>query len=80
MRHPSMSTRGTHLALLTAFVIAFLLPKRVDCGYPGQTCGRAGKYRTICIDYEIEPIGFYALEVALGRNVGFAYATQSDCR
>jgi hypothetical protein len=75
-----MSTRGTHLALLIAFVIAFLLPKRVDCGYPGATCGHAGKYRTICTDYEIEPLGFYTLELVVGRNVGFAYASESDCR
>ena len=80
MRHPSMSTRGTHLALLIAFAIAFLLPKRVECTYPGQSCGHAGKYRTICIDYEIEPIGFYALELAFKRDLGFAYSSESECR
>jgi hypothetical protein len=75
-----MSTRGTHLALLIAFSIAFALPKRVECGHPGASCGHAGKFRTICTDYEIEPIGFYALELVLGRDVGFAYSSQSDCR
>ena len=80
MRHPSMSTRGTRLSLLIGCALAFLLPKRVECSFPGQTCGRAGKYRTICIDYEIEPIGFYALELAFGRNIGFAYSSESDCR
>jgi len=79
MRHPSMTTRGTHLALAIAVVIAFLLPKRVDCGYPGATCGHVGRWKTICTDYEIEPLGFYVIELAVKRNVGFAYATDADC-
>jgi hypothetical protein len=80
MRHPSMSTRGTRLAFVFAVAIAFLLPKRVECGYPGATCGHAGKWRTTCTEFEIEPLGFYVIELAVHRDVGFAYSTGDDCR
>ena len=80
MRHPSMTTRGTRLAFLFAVGIAFLLPKRVECGYPGATCGHAGVWRTICTDFEIEPLGFYVIELAAKRDIGFAYSAGDDCR
>jgi hypothetical protein len=75
-----MTTNGTRIALAFAFVIALALPKRVDCGYPGATCGRAGKWRTTCTRYEVEPLGFYVLELVAQRNVGFAYESGDDCR
>jgi hypothetical protein len=80
MRHPSMTTRGTRLAFVVAVAIAFFLPKRVECGFPGATCGHAGRWRTICTDYEIEPLGFYVIELAARRDVGFAYSAGDDCR
>ena len=80
MRHPSMSTRGTRIAFLIAAVLAFLLPRWVPCGYPGATCARAGHWRTTCTAYEVEPIGFYALELLAERDVGFAYASGEECR
>lgn len=80
MRHPSMSTRGTRIAFAVAVVLALSLPKRVECGYPGATCGHAGRWRTTCTSFEIEPFGFYLIELATGRDVGFAYSTGDDCR
>lgn len=80
MRHPSMSTRGTRLAFVFAVVIAGLLPKHVDCGYPGATCGHAGRWRTTCTGFEIEPLGFYVIELIARRDVGFAYSAGDDCR
>jgi hypothetical protein len=79
MRHPSMTTRGTRIAFAIAVVLALLLPKRVDCGHPGATCGHAGRWRTICTDFEIEPVGFYVIELIAHRDLGFAYATGEDC-
>jgi hypothetical protein len=78
VRHPSMSTRGTHLALAFAVAIAFLLPKRTECSYPGATCGHAGRAPTTCTDFEIEPLGFYVIELIAHRDVGFSYST--GCR
>lgn len=80
MRHPSMSTRGTRITFAFAIVIAFFLPKRVECGYPGATCGHAGRWRTTCTDFEIEPFGFYVIELAAKRDIGFAYSAGDDCR
>ena len=80
MRHPSMTSRGTRIAFLFGLVVAFMLPKRVECGYPGGTCGHAGKWRTTCTDYEIEPLEFYAIELVVNRDVGFAYSSGDDCR
>lgn len=75
-----MSTRGTRVAFVVAIAIVFLLPKRVPCTYPGETCGRAGRWRMTCTGYEIEPLGLYAIELAFGRDVGFAYSSGEDCR
>ena len=80
MRHPRMSTRGTRFAFVFAVVIAGLLPKRVECGYPDATCRQTGRWRTICIDFEIEPLGFYLIELVAKRDVGFAYSAGDDCR
>jgi hypothetical protein len=80
MRHPSMTSHGTRIALAAAVVIALALPKRVECSYPGDSCGHAGKGRTICTSYEIEPFGFYVIELVAHRDVGFAYQTGDDCR
>jgi hypothetical protein len=75
-----MSTRGTRIAFAFAILIALALPKRVECSFPGGTCGHAGRWRTTCTEYEIEPLGFYLLELAARRDVGFAYSRGEDCR
>jgi hypothetical protein len=75
-----MSTRGTQFAFVFAIVIALALPKRVECRFPGATCGHAGRWRTTCTDYEIEPLAFYLIELAVKRDVGFAYSAGEDCR
>jgi hypothetical protein len=80
MRHPSMSTRGTRFALAFAILLALALPRRVTCGYPGATCGHAGRRGTTCTDFEIEPMGFYLIEHLAHRNIGFAYSTGNDCQ
>lgn len=80
MRHPSMTTRGTRLAFALAVLIGLALPKRSECSYPGATCGHAGRGRTICTSYEIEPLGVYLIELAVKRDVGLAYETGDDCR
>jgi hypothetical protein len=73
-----MTSNGRRLAGLIGIVIALALPKRVECGYPGGTCERVIDHRT-CRAYELEPLGFYAIEYVLGRNVGFAYSSGDDC-
>jgi len=79
VRYPSMSTRGTRLAFVFAVVIAGLLPKHVDCAFPGNTCARIVDHRE-CRDYEVEPFGFYLLELVFRRDIGFAYESGDDCR
>jgi hypothetical protein len=80
MRHPSMTTRGTRVAFLLAVIIAFALPKRVECSHPGASCGHAGPRRTRCVGYQVEPLGFYLIELVAHRDVGFAYEAGDDCR
>jgi hypothetical protein len=75
-----MTTRGTRIALAFAVVIGLALPKRVECGHPGATCGHVGKARTPCSSYEIEPLGVYLIELVAQRDVGFAYESGDDCR
>lgn len=80
MNHPSMTTRGRQIAFAIAVVAALALPRRVDCGYPGGICGHAGKWRTTCTPYEVEPLAFYLIELVAHRDVGFAYTSGDDCR
>ena len=74
-----MSSSGRRWALLIGVLIAFAIPKRVDCAYPGATCTRFADGRT-CGAYELEPWGFYLVEYVVGRDVGFAYVSGDDCR
>lgn len=74
-----MTSNGRLVAFLIGIVIAFMLPKRVECGFPGAHCGRiAGKDR--CTRFDVEPWGFYLIETLAKTNVGFAYSSQEECR
>jgi hypothetical protein len=74
-----MTTRGKRLAVLFAIIVVLLLPKHVECGFPGASCGHPGVLGQYCRAYELEPMGFYLLENALGRDVGFAYSSGEAC-
>ena len=69
-----MSARGKRWAFLIGAVIAFALPKKVERGtHPGPT-------GYPCTRYEVEPWGFYLIELVVGGKVGFAYSSDEDCR
>jgi hypothetical protein len=74
-----MTSNGRLLAFALAVLIAFALPKRVECRFPGDRCAHTVG-REQCTSYEIEPRLFYGLEHLFGRNVGFAYSSSEDCR
>lgn len=73
-----MTSNGRRLAFFIGVTIAFMLPKQIECGYPGGTCERIVD-RRVCHMYEIEPWGFYLLENVFHRDIGFAYSTGDDC-
>ena len=75
-----MTSSGRRWAFLFGLVVAFALPKKVDCGYPGATCQHPGELRSVCTDYEVEPWGFSLIEQLVGHDVGFAYSSGEDCR
>jgi len=78
---PGMTSRAKQITGLIAIVIAMALPIHVECGYPGAKChSRDGEFRQVCKDYELEPLGFYLIELVATRNVGFAYSRGEDCR
>ena len=74
-----MTSSGRRLAFLIAVLIAFALPKRVECGFPDGDCARAVGHEQ-CTSYEIEPWVFYGLEHLFHRDIGFAYSSGDDCR
>jgi hypothetical protein len=74
-----MTSSGRRWAFLIGVVIAFALPKRIECGFPDARCARIVD-REQCTMYEIEPWGFYLIEKLAGRNVGFAYTRAEECR
>ena len=76
---PGMTSRAKQVVGLIAIALALLLPKQVECGYPGGECTFPASGRRLCQTYELEPIGFYLVEWVLGRNVGFAYSRGDTC-
>jgi hypothetical protein len=75
-----MTTRGKHIAAVIAVIILFLLPKQVECGFPGGECSHAALLQRVCTPYELEPLGFYLIEKLAERDVGFAYKRGETCR
>lgn len=76
-----MTSSGMRWAFLFGVLIALALPKRVECGYPdARSCQVEGKWRTMCTAYEVEPFGFFLVELAFKRDIGFAYSSGADCR
>jgi len=74
-----MTSNARRIALLIGFMIAFMLPKRVDCGYPGaEACGAIVDGRS-CTPYVVEPWGFFLIELLVHSNVGFAYSHGDSC-
>jgi hypothetical protein len=74
-----MTSRGRRIAGVIAILAVLFLPKHVECGFPDATCRHPGPLHTVCTDYEVEPLGFYALEMVFGRDIGFAYSSGLDC-
>jgi hypothetical protein len=72
--HPRMTSSGRRWAALFGIALAFALPKRVERGT------HRNDRHELCTASEIEPFGFYLIERAVGREVGFAYSTSEDCR
>jgi hypothetical protein len=73
-----MTSSGRLIAFLIGVVIAFMLPKKVVCGFPGADCGKLVDKRW-CKEYEVEPWGFYLLEHLFDTDIGFAYSRGFDC-
>jgi hypothetical protein len=74
-----MTANGRRIAFFIGLAIAFMLPRRVECGYPGAPyCGELIDGRR-CNKVEVEPWGFYLIEHLASRNIGFAYSTDIDC-
>lgn len=79
VNHPRMTTSGRRWAGLFGILIAFALPKHVDCGFPDGKCGHLSGLHLQCKEYEVEPFGFFLLESVFKRDIGFAYTTGEDC-
>lgn len=75
-----MTSSGRRWALLIGALVAFALPKKIECGFPGGLCSHGGARGEQCTPYEVEPWGFYLIEHLAGRDVGFAYTSGDECR
>jgi hypothetical protein len=75
-----MTSSGRRIAFFVGMLIAFAIPKKIECGFPGGVCQHPGPSRSTCTPYEVEPWGFYLIEYIAGRNVGFAYSSDEECR
>ncbi|HEY4238792.1 MAG TPA: hypothetical protein VGM88_03220 [Kofleriaceae bacterium] len=80
LRMASMTSNGKRAAALIGIVIAFALPKHTPCGVADIACkAHEGQFHRMCTPYELEPMGFFAIEYLVGRNVGFAYVSGEEC-
>ncbi len=78
---PRMTTRGRTWAFAFGILIVLGLPKHVDCDHPGASeCSHPGTFRRTCTSYEVEPFGFYLIELVARTDVGFAYSSGELCR
>jgi hypothetical protein len=68
------------IAALIGIAIAFMLPKRIDCGTGFDVGCKQIVNRIGCDAYEVEPWGFYLLERVFRTDIGFAYEVTADCR
>jgi hypothetical protein len=74
-----MTTRGRVLAGVIGIAVAFLMPKRLPCHFPGQACERLDAGGRLCKAEEVEPLGVWALEWLVRRDVGLAYRRSETC-
>jgi hypothetical protein len=74
-----MTSSGKRIAALIGLALALLLPKHVECGFPGGECARAGALGLQCRRYELEPLGLFLIELIAKQDVGFAYKSGEDC-
>ena len=75
-----MTTNGKRIAALIAVLCVFLLPKKIECSYPGEYCRHGNARGESCITKELEPFGFYLIEKLVDSDVGFAYSVEEVCR
>lgn len=73
-----MTTRGRQTAALFGVIVALALPKDVPCGVPGRSC-EVMRDHVLCTPTETEPLGVYAIEWIVRRDLGIAYSRQLDC-
>ena len=78
IRGPNQTARGMQVTLLIIAILFAILPKRIECHYPGEVC-KITSGRDICTTYDSEPMLFYGLESIFHRNIGFAYSTETEC-
>ena len=76
-----MTTRARRTAAFAGILLALALPKKTPCLAPRTTCelvddadGRP------CTPTDIEPLGIFALEWVVGRDLGLQYSRRRlDC-
>ena len=75
-----MTSRGRRLAALFAILLAGALPKDSRCRYPGEDCYPDVRGAQLCDRTETQPLGAWAIEWALGRDLGIAYSVSYACQ
>ncbi|HVV86872.1 MAG TPA: hypothetical protein VHE35_27730 [Kofleriaceae bacterium] len=74
-----MTARARQTAAIVGILGALALPKKTPCLAPGASCEVVTRDGWTCTPTDLEPLGVYALEWMLGRDVGLRYRRWVDC-
>lgn len=75
----NMTYRARRAAFVVGVLGALALPKKTPCLRPGLACEPVVRDGWSCTPTDLEPLGVYALEWVLGRDVGLYYRRWLDC-
>lgn len=79
MMGKGMTTRARRTAAIAGILGALALPKKTPCLAPYVACDTITRDGWTCTPTDLEPLGVYALEWVLGRDVGVRYERWLDC-
>ena len=82
IEHTRRALNRAHVAIAVVIVVvlaALAFPIKARCGAPGLSCASAlDAHGYVHYYYEVEPLGVFLTEIAVGSNIEIFYASGED--